>query len=274
MAPEGVGHLARLLGALGRVLLEAAHQDVLELLADLGAEGPWRLGDLVHDPVEDRLDLPREGRLAQEAFVEDDAEGVDVRAAVEGPRCDLLGRQVGDRSDERSRLRQAGFGGRVRQTEVHDPHARPGAVLAGDHDVGRLDVAVDDPARVAVLERVGHLDPDVHHLAEVQRLVPDQPQQVRALRDGHHEEERALVTPEVVDRHDRGVVHLGDELGLALEALLDLGRQVRRRDELDRHLAIQEWIPGTIDHSHASAAELPEDLVAVGELRIDQACGV
>ena len=90
------------------------------------------------------------------------------------------------------------------------------------------------------------------------------------LRDGHHEEERALVTPEVVDRHDRGVVHLGDELGLALEALLDLGRQVRRGDELDRDLAVQERVARPVDDAHAAASELPEDLVAVGELRADQ----
>ena len=145
-----------------------------------------------------------------------------------------------------------------------------GALLARDHDVRGLDVAVDDAARVAVLERVGDLDPDVHDLAEVQRLVPDQPQQVRALRDGHHEEERALVTPEVVDRHDRGVVHLGDELRLALEALLDLGRQVRRGDELDRDLAVEQRVARAVDDAHAAAAELPEDLVAVGELGADQ----
>ena len=145
-----------------------------------------------------------------------------------------------------------------------------GALLARDHDVRGLDVAVDDAARVAVVERVGDLDPDVHDLAEVQRLVPDQPQQVRALRDGHDEEERALVPPEVVDRHDRRVVHLGDELGLALEALLDLGRQVRRGDELDRDLAVQERVARAVDDAHAAASELPEDLVAVGELRADQ----
>ena len=62
-----------------------------ELLADLGPERPRRLRDLVDDAVEDGLDLAREGRLAHEALVEDDAEGVDVGAAVEGPRGDLLG---------------------------------------------------------------------------------------------------------------------------------------------------------------------------------------
>ena len=45
----------------------------------------------------------------------------------------------------------------------------------------------------------------------------------------HHEEERALVAAEVVDRDDRRVVHLRDDLRLALEALLELRREVAAR---------------------------------------------
>ena len=90
-------------GGACRVLLEAAQEDVLELLADLGAERARRLRDLVDDPVEDGLHLAREGRLADEALVEHDAERVDVGAAVEGPRSDLLGREVRDRAHERAR---------------------------------------------------------------------------------------------------------------------------------------------------------------------------
>ena len=270
MALQGLGDLARLLGALAGVLLEAAQHDVLELLADLGPERARRLRDLVDDAVEDRLDLAREGRLADEALVEDDAERVDVGAAVEGPRGDLLGREVGHGPHERAGLGQARLGRGVGEAEVHhaDAHARA-ALLARHHDVGGLDVAVDDSPRVAVVEGLGDLDADVHDLAEAQRLVADQAQQGRPADERHDEEERALVPAEVVDRHDRRVVHLGDELGLALEALLELGRQVARGDELDGDLAVEQRIARAVDDAHAAAPELPEDLVAVGELRAD-----
>src|SRR5262249_3018155 len=97
--PQCVGDLPGLLGPLGRVLLEAAQDDVLKLLADFGAERARRLRDLVDDAVEDRLDLARERRVADEALVEDGPERVDVRARVEGARPDLLGREIGDRAD-------------------------------------------------------------------------------------------------------------------------------------------------------------------------------
>ena len=121
-------------------------------------------------------------------------------------------------------MRQPALGRRARQAEVHHPHAQPARLLARDHDVLGLDVAVDDAPRVAVLEGLGDLDPDVHDVAERQRPCGRNCAQVRALDQRHHEEQRPLVTAEVVDRHDGGVVHLGDDLRLALEALLGLRR--------------------------------------------------
>ena len=52
--------------------------------------------------------------------------------------------------------------------------------------------------------------------------------QVRALHERHDEVKRVLVPAEVVDGDDGRVVHLRDELRLALEALLGLGAELRR----------------------------------------------
>ncbi len=88
---------------------------------------------------------------------------------------------------------------------------------------------MDDVARVAVLEGVGDLDGDVEHLAQAQRAVPEDAAEVRALDERHDEEEGAVVAPDVVDRDDAGMVHLRDDLRLALETLLDLGRRAPSR---------------------------------------------
>jgi hypothetical protein len=135
-----------------------------------------------------------------------------------------------------------------------------------------LDVPVDDAARLAVFERLGDLDSDVEDLPETERPVIQEPPKVRSLDEGHDEKERAFVTSEVVDRDDTGMVHLGDDLRLALEAFLDLRRELRGADHLDRHVPVQDRIAGAEDNPHAAAAQFGDNLVAVRELRAEYAC--
>src|SRR6266516_2590290 len=51
------------------------------------------------------------------------------------------------------------------QTEIEHLHLPP----RGDHQVGALDVAVDDAAPVRLLQRLGNLDADVDRFAEGER---------------------------------------------------------------------------------------------------------
>ena len=81
----------------------------------------------------------------------------------------------------------------------------------------------------------------------------------------HHEEQRVVVAAEVVDGHDGRVVHLRDQLRLALEALLGLGAQLGRRDQLDGDLAIEPRVAGAVDDAHAAAAQFRDDLVPLRE---------
>ena len=99
--------------------------------------------------------LAGERRLAGEQLVEHRAERVEVRARVGAAAERLLGRQVGDRADEHplDRRARAAIGG---EAEVAEPRR---AVVA-EPDVGGLEVAVDDPARVRVLERPADVDRD------------------------------------------------------------------------------------------------------------------
>ena len=123
---------------------------------------------------------------------------------------------------------------------------------------------MDDATGVAVVERFGHLDADIDDVAEL-AVLSEERAQVRALHQRHHEVEGVLVPAKVVDGDDGRMVHLRHQLRFALEALLRLGAELRRRDQLDRDVTIEPRIPGAVHHAHAAASELRDDLVAVGQ---------
>ncbi len=90
------------------------------------------------------------------------------------------GLKYDDGPDERPGLREAVLGRREREAEVHHAGADVARVVARRHDVLGLDVAVDDAAGVAVVERVGDLRPDVEDVAEAERALAEELPQVRA----------------------------------------------------------------------------------------------
>ena len=202
ISAQRFGQVAGPLRPLFGVLLQALEDDRLELLADVGSERPQGAGKLVGDAVEHGLHFTRERRLSREALIEDCPQRIRVRPAVEAPRCDLLRAEVRHGAHERPGLREAVLGRCEREAEVHHARANVASLLAGGHDVLGLDVAVDDAAGVAVVERVGDLHPDVEDVAELQRAVAEKLPKVRVRQHRHDEEERPVVPPEVVDRHD------------------------------------------------------------------------
>ena len=108
-----------------------------------------------------------ERRRAGEHLVADDAERVDVAAAVELALADrLLGRHVrrrahGDAGDGEPRVARGG----ARDAEVGDHGAARRAV---EQDVVGLHVAMHDAARVRVRERVGHVGEDAPRVGDRQ----------------------------------------------------------------------------------------------------------
>ena len=147
---------------------------------------------------------------------------------------------------------------RLADAEVHDLRA---AVL-GQHDVARLQIAVDDARIVRDGQAVGDLAGDLDHARGLQPLPLDRAVE-RLTGDELHDDERpAVQLADVVDGDDIRVVEQGRQPGLTREAL---GRDVVRRQlvrhELDRDEPAQPRIARLVDLSHAAGPEGADDLV-------------
>ena len=170
---------------------------------------------------------------------------------------------VGGRPEQRARVRD------VRVLELRDAEVgHLHLVVVVQDQVGGLDVAMDDAARVRVVERCGDLahEPDDFLGLEVRALgqhVGDR----TAVDELHREERIAILLAQVEERHDARVAERPRDLGLVLEAV-DEGAVLRARardvqpDGLDRQLALDQGIEGLVDSPHRPVAEVPRDLVA------------
>ena len=189
------------------------------------------------EPVgEARLELPRVGQrvrqvhrhderarralvrsVARHEVVEGRAERVDVRARVDVLQAaDLLGRDVLGRSDGLSRLRQAlVLVHALGDAEVHELQLGP----AGEHEVVRLDVAVDDPERVRDGERAHRLAHDLDRVALAEPPALQKRAEGLAVHVLHREVVDALDAAEVVDLDDVGVVQARGRAGFLQEPL-------------------------------------------------------
>ena len=142
-----------------------------------------------------------------------------------------------------------------RQAPVHDLHLAE----AAHHDVGRLQVAVDDVVRVGVGERLADLLEDGREPAALGRRVGprlQQPVEGGALDELHGQEGPAVgQRAEVVDRRDGGVLQLAGDAGLVGEAAGGGGvGAVLLLQHLDGDFAAERGVGGAVDDAHAAAA--------------------
>jgi len=81
------------------------------------------------------------------------------------------------------------------------------AVPDGDQDVGRLHVAVDEPAGVSRVERRRALLEQLHSPSRIERSLLDQHLvEISADHVVHHEEQQPFVLAGIVDADDVGMV--------------------------------------------------------------------
>ena len=175
-------------------------------------------------------------------------------------------REAGERSHGRRALFFA-----ANRTDFGQPEVENLSVpAAGDEQIGRLDIAVNDPGGVRRFQRVGDLDRERQEPIDLERAPGDPMLQRHPVEELHDEERAAALLADVVDGADVGVVQrrggpcLAAESGQRLGITSKVGRQELQRDE-----ALQARILGLVHDTHAAAAELLDDAV-VRERLTDQ----
>ena len=201
-----------------------------------------------------------ERRLAGHQLIKHDPEAVDVAPTV-GPMAvaaGLLGRDVGGRAEDLALQRQGALvPASPGQAEVGDV----GAAVAVDQDVRRLEVAVDDPSPMGVVDGPGDRQDQAGRLAGRDRPVLEPAGQGRAV-DVLADEVAGPVDPAgVVDGDDPGVPEPGAAAGLAEEPL-DLARRPRvlRPRDLQRDDPPELPVDRPVDDAERAAAGLLDQL--------------
>jgi hypothetical protein len=165
-------------------------------------------------------------------------------------RVGCLGRAV----VSQDRVAADGF----RETEVENLHATVG----GDEDVLGFQVAMDNPLVMSRRQPVGDRRREIDGLEERQGTLRQAGSKRVAGQQLGDDVGSAAIVADVIERQDVGMRERRDRLGFSLEPIERgaVGCESRRQD-LDRHLAIEPRIAGAIHLAHPAFANLGDDFV-------------
>ena len=152
--------------------------------------------------------------------------------------------------------------GQPRQAEVEDLQT----AVVSEEEVLRLQVAVDDAARVGGGESVGQLDRQALHLRGRKARPVDHGAERVSLEQLGDQEGHAVLLSQIVHGEDIRVLERTSGPRLLLEALHPSG-VVRGGHHLHRHAPAELFVASDQHPSHAALAQLALDAVAAGEHR-------
>ena len=189
-----------------------------------------------------------ERKPAGEQAVEDDAEGVDVARRCRRLCLSLLGREVRRCAEQRARLRQ-----RAGAAQAGDPEVRDlSPPLLVEQNVRRLQIPVDEPARVCVSEAGGQLPRELLRLVVQVRLAgSDLLLECPARQVLQHHERSSGFLAVVVETADVRVGERRDGMCLAVEP----GRIGVAAEKLQCDATAELGVVGEPDFGHAPAPE-------------------
>ena len=221
--------------------------------------------------------VPLERPDAGHHLVEHCTEAEDVRACVHFLAGCLLRRHIRGGSDDfprpcQSRILDALGGSHRSRVDVSFPRLQPRQLrhaevedldpAVGHHDVGRLQVPVDDASFVRGGQRVCRLNRVVQRIFQAEPLAADQLIEGLPGDELHRNEVDPVFGGDVVDGDDAGVVQRRRGLGFTGETAPPLGVADRLGAQgLDRHKAVQMGVARLVDNAHPSPANPGEDLV-------------
>ena len=136
-----------------------------------------------------------------------------------------------------------------------------------NHDVGRLDVAMNDSLLVGVVERGGDLPQNAEQRIFVGSLCRSQHIfEGRAIDELHEDVGQAVLFENVVNGHDSGVRKDSGGLGFAKESLTEafafrfLG-EIVEPDALDGDDPADGGVLGLVDNAHGTASQFAQNQI-------------
>jgi hypothetical protein len=225
---------------------------------------------------------PLERPHAGQHLEQDDTQGIDIGRGRQLEPLYLLGGHVDRRPADDAGIGDGGeaVGGSQAegQAEVHDDGSRPAPGIRHEHDVGALEVAVQDARRVGRIEPGGDLGEDLQRFVRRQPPLRRDPVRERPPRQQLHGQEQDLVSdgravarrrdvgPQVMDAAHVRMRHLVGSVYFALETH-DRAR-VRRdlgTDRLEGHVLVEGEVLGFVHLAHRALGDVPNDLVTIGD---------
>ena len=201
-----------------------------------------------------------ERRLSGQQLEQQCTETVNVAARVTARTHELLRRHVLGCAVDLRRFPAALVGGlRLLACDAEVEHLHPPACC--DHDIGWLQVTMDDCVRVRLRQRIGNLPRDRQRLLGRERPALDQCAERLSFHVLHDDVGKVVDVEHVVDGGNIGMIQLGGGKGFTPKPLARIGGRRAVVCALDRHAASEPRIFGQEHLSHAAGAKAREKAV-------------